>query len=86
MDHRSNHVRVDARRPSAKGICDRCGFQYQLSALTWQHEFAGATTQNKRLRVCPSCLDVPNEQLRVYNPGPDPIPVADPRPENADMS
>lgn len=86
MDLRNNHVRVDPRHPSAKGICDRCGFQYQLSALAWQFEFAGPTTQNKRIRVCPTCLDKPNENLRVYAPGPDPEPVPDPRPENANMS
>lgn len=86
VDLRNNHVRVDPRHPSAKGMCQRCGWQYQLSALNWQYEFIGATTQNKRLLVCPSCLDQPNENLRVYSPGPDPVPKDDPSSENANMS
>ena len=82
---RNNHVSVDAHRPQAQGICDRCGFRYQLDNLTWQMEWAGETLMNLHYRVCPTCLDQPNESLRTYSPGPDPIPARDPRPENVDM-
>jgi hypothetical protein len=85
-DLRNNHVRVDQRRPSAQSICDRCGFAYQRSALAHQHEFAGAKLQNLKVLVCPTCMDQPNPNLRVYAPGADPLPIPDPRPENANMS
>ena len=85
MSMRSNAVKVDPRHPEAQGICDRCGFRYQLATLEWQQEWAGEQIINLRLLVCPTCLDDPNESLRTYNPGPDPLPVANPRFENADM-
>lgn len=34
--------------------------------------------------VCPSCNDVPNEQLRTPNLRPDPIAIANPRPDTVD--
>lgn len=85
MSRRSNHVRVDSRHPQAQGVCDRCGFRYQLRDLADQHEWAGSGLINRQIKVCETCLDEPNESLRVYTPGPDPLPVSDPRPETADM-
>lgn len=85
MALRNNNVRVDSRHPQAQGICDRCGWTYNLTDLVDQKEWAGATVRNTKLKVCPSCLDEPNQQLRTYSPGPDPVPVKDPRFENADI-
>lgn len=85
MNMRQNHVDVDADHPQAQGICDRCGFRYNLRKLTNQQEWQGPSIQNLNLKVCDTCLDTPNENLRSYSPGPDPLPVKDPRFENADM-
>ena len=74
-------ARVNARSPRSAGICDRCGFLYSHSALTWQYDFAGIRLQNLRVLVCRSCLDVPQEQLRAKILTPDPIPIWNARPE-----
>lgn len=37
---------------------------------------------NLRKLVCKRCLDIPNEQLRPRILSADPVPVANPRPEN----
>lgn len=75
-------ARIDPRNPSALGICDRCSFLYNLRDLSYQFAWAGTKLINTRLRVCKKCLDRPNEQLRARILPPDPVPVADPRPEN----
>lgn len=85
MTLRHNNVVVDAAHPQAQGICDRCGFSYNLKKLADQPEWLGPSIQSLNLKVCPTCLDEPNENLRSYSPGPDPLPVKDPRFENADM-
>jgi hypothetical protein len=78
----SPHAPVSARRPEPWGICDRCGFRWLLRRLPWQYDWRGMQMQNLRIRVCPRCLDVPNDQLRPLVIGPDPVPVRDPRPGN----
>jgi hypothetical protein len=77
-------ARVDARNPSAWAVCDRCGFRYLHSDLSFQFEWAGVGLRNKRVLVCRRrCLDIPNPQLRSYSPPPDPIPIRDPRPDQS---
>lgn len=79
-------ARVNARYPQAFAICDRCGIRYNHADLVWQYEWAGTGLQNQRILVCQrTCLDEPNEQLRVYVLPADPIPIRNPRPETADM-
>lgn len=56
---------------SAKGICDRCGFEHPLNQL--RKEWTG-------LRVCPPDLDRRNKQEFVRGVA-DRQAVADPRPE-----
>lgn len=85
MTLRHNNVTVDPEHPSAQGICDRCGFSYNLKNMPMQTEWQGTSIQSLNLKVCETCLDEPNENLRSYSPGPDPLPVKDPRFENADM-
>lgn len=73
-------VRIDARRPRARGTCDRCGTVYSHSALSWQYQWAGSGLQNLRILVCQPCKDIPNAQLRNTILPPDPVPIRNPRP------
>lgn len=78
----NGYAKVDPRYPSAWACCDRCGFRYLHSDLSWQMEWSGAQLRNKRILVCRrTCLDVPQPQLRSYSPPPDPLPIRDPRPD-----
>lgn len=72
---------INPAAPEAVGVCDRCGFLYNLRQLRWQYQWAGTTMQNLHLRVCDKCWDTPSEQLRTLILPPDPTPVADPRTE-----
>ena len=72
-------ARVSARNPRAFGICDRCGFLYNHDRLQWQYDWAGASLINKRMLVCNTCLDVPQQQLRAIVIPADPIPIQNPR-------
>lgn len=76
-----SRYRVDRTQPRARGVCDRCGFQYQLTELHYQYQWAGSRLQNLQRRVCENCLDIPQEQLRAIILPPDPLPVEDPRVE-----
>lgn len=76
------HVRVSSRRPTAAGICDRCGRIFNHSTLRWQFDWAGAQLINKRILVCDNgCLDEPQEQLRAKILSADPLPIWNARPE-----
>jgi len=72
-------AKVSARNPRAFGICDRCGFLYNHDRLQWQYDWAGASLINKRILVCNSCLDVPQQQLRAIVVPADPVPIQNPR-------
>lgn len=72
---------IDPNNPSALGICDRCGLQYNLRDLQYQWQWAGAQMVNTHLKVCSTCMDVPSEQLRTIILPPDPEPILDPRVE-----
>jgi len=78
---RSGRARTSSSSPQAHAICDRCGFRYNHVALTWQYDWAGASLINKRILVCSTCLDVPQEQLRAIVVPSDPVPIANPRVE-----
>lgn len=55
----------------AKAICDRCGFEYKLSAL--KEEWNG-------LKTCPECFEPKHPQLDPpYHPA-DAVALHDPRP------
>lgn len=75
-------AQIDPDAPQALGICDRCGFQYNLRALRFQDAWAGERLITTNLLVCDICYDVPNEQLRTIRLPPDPDPVYNARPEN----
>ena len=72
---------VDPAHPSAFGVCDRCGFLYNLNRLTWQFQYAGVGMVNLRILVCETCLDVPQPQLQALIIPADPEPVFNARPE-----
>lgn len=73
---------IDPSNPRAVGVCDRCGFLYDLHTLRYQPNYAGPKLLTTRLRVCERCWDEPNPQMRTIRIPPDPWPVADPRVEN----
>lgn len=75
-------ARISARNPQAAGVCDRCGFVYTHSTLKWQMDWAGASLINKRMLVCNSCYDVPQQQLRAIIIPADPVPILNPRVQN----
>lgn len=76
-------AQISSRQPRALGICDRCGFQYNLDQLQWQWDWLqGPRLFNLRIQVCRPCLDNPQESGRTLVLPPDPMPVADSRPEN----
>lgn len=72
-------ARVSSRSPRAFGICDRCGFLYNHDRLQWQFDWAGASLINKRILVCDTCNDVPQQQLRSIVVPADPTPIVNPR-------
>lgn len=78
---RYGRARISSSSVEPRGVCDCCGFTYSLVDLKFQFEWAGATLQNTGFRHCPTCLDVPNQQLRAIIIPPDPVPVRDPRPD-----
>lgn len=75
----SGRARTSATNPQAHAICDRCGFRYNHVNLTWQYDWAGASLINKRMLVCNTCYDVPQEQLRAIVVPADPMPIINPR-------
>ncbi len=72
-------ARISARNPRAAAQCDRCGFIYNHVDLKWQMDWAGASLINKRILVCHSCYDVPQQQLRAIVVPADPVPIQNPR-------
>jgi hypothetical protein len=47
--------------------------------LSWQFDWAGASLINKRILVCETCNDVPQQQLRAIVLPADPVPIMNPR-------
>jgi hypothetical protein len=78
---RSGRARTDARNPRAFAICDRCALWYNHVDLKWQYDWAGASLINKRILVCETCYDEPQNQLRAIIVPADPTPIINPRVE-----
>jgi hypothetical protein len=72
-------AKVSSRNPNAFGVCDRCGFLYNHNRLQWQFDYAGAGLINKRILVCDTCTDTPQQQLRAIILPADPTPILNPR-------
>lgn len=76
-------AQISPSNPRALGICQRCGFMYNLAELDWQLDYEmGPRLFNLRLQVCPTCMDEPQESGRTIVLPPDPVPVSNPLPEN----
>lgn len=78
---RSGRARTSARNPRAFGVCDRCALWYNHQNLKWQYDWAGASLINKRILVCDTCYDTPQNQLRAIILPADPTPIVNPRVE-----
>lgn len=78
---RSGRARTSARSPRAFGVCDRCSLWYNHQNLKWQFDWAGASLINKRILVCDTCYDTPQNQLRAIVLPADPVPIVNPRVE-----
>jgi hypothetical protein len=78
----SGRARVSAKKPSAFGVCDRCGTWYNHNDLRWQMDWRGPTIQNLRILVCNRCYDRPQEQQRAIVLPADPTPIINARTEN----
>ena len=78
---RSGRAKTDAKNPRAFGVCDRCALWYNHVDLKWQYDWAGASLINKRILVCETCYDEPQNQLRAIIVPADPMPIINPRVE-----
>ena len=78
---RSGRARTSAKDPRAFAVCDRCGMWYNHHRLQWQYDWAGASLINKRILVCNTCYDQPQNQLRAIVVPADPTPIINPRTE-----
>lgn len=74
-------AKVSSTSPRAFAICDRCGFLYNHRDLHWQYDFRGRSLANLRILVCETCEDIPQNQLKPRVIPPDPMPIANARPE-----
>lgn len=77
----SGRAFTDPNNPRAFGVCDRCAIWYNHHQLRWQFDWAGASLINKRILVCDTCYDNPQEQLRAIVLPADPTPIINPRVE-----
>ena len=78
---RSGRARTSSKDPRAFAICDRCAIWYNHHQLRWQYDWAGASLINKRILVCNTCYDEPQNQLRAIVVPADPVPIINPRVE-----
>lgn len=78
---RSGRARTSSKNPQAFAVCDRCAIWYNHYQLKWQYDWAGASMINKRILVCDTCYDEPQEQLRAIVVPADPVPIINPRVE-----
>lgn len=78
---KSGRASTSATNPRAFAVCDRCAIWYNHDQLKWQYDWAGASLINKRMLVCNTCYDVPQEQLRSIIIPADPVPIQNPRVE-----
>jgi len=78
---RSGRAQTDPSNPRAFAVCDRCAIWYNHHELSWQFDWAGASLINKRILVCETCNDTPQEQLRAIIIPADPVPIMNPRVE-----
>ncbi len=82
---KGRHFEVEPDDPRAAGVCERCGFRFNLENMQWQYDYRGGVSPvNTRILVCgrPSCLDAPNPQRSPVILSPDPMPADNAREES----
>lgn len=83
--HLHGRAEVDTQNPQPFAICDRCSLQWNLNDLRWQFDQRGAQIRNIQLLVCRFCVDVPATFTTPQILPPDPVGLADTRPEFYDI-
>lgn len=78
-----NHPAVDPSNPEAWGVCDRCTKVRPFRELQKQMEYSGDSLTWIGLLVCPEHLDRPQPQNRTRHLFPDPVPINNPRADQA---
>lgn len=73
------HAKINPSAPTAIGVCDSCGFQFNHNELQFQYLWRGNDFCNTWFLVCPQCVDIAAEFVRPVILGPDPIPIRNPR-------
>jgi hypothetical protein len=71
---------IDPENPEPTAVCDKCGFLWNHNRLAWQFDWMGDKLQNKRILVCPDCMDDQAMFLKTIHIPPDPPPVYNARP------
>lgn len=78
----SRYFRFNKTNPQPRGICDRCGFQWERRELREQTDYRGGDTPvGVGILVCPVCFDEPQPFFARPRVKQDPTPVYMPRPE-----
>jgi len=81
---RRKPFRVDPKNPRAAALCDGCGFLVNRENLHMQKEYRGGSAPvDTGLLRCDSCLDKPQPYFKKLVLLPDPVPVDNPRPDDA---
>ena len=82
----SGHAEDDLFKPSARAVCDKCGFLWNDSTLQFQWAVQGQTMVNTGSRVCRKCLDAPALFQRNTGLPADPVNILNPRPDLTEAS
>lgn len=78
--YQSKYLKINPKRPTAAGACDRTGFVFNHHDLVKQMEWRGNNLVWTGLMVGRPFLDLPQPQLRPPPVTNDPQPVKNPRP------
>lgn len=77
-------INIDVKNPRSVAVCDGCGMWTMHDHLVEKREYRGGTTPvGTGLWVCGVCDDVPNPYFSKMVLAPDPVPIKNPRPEQA---
>jgi len=76
---KGKYVTIDPSNPSALGVCDESGFDFNHKDLVKQMQWRGNNLVWTGLMVGPPYLDTPQQQNRPPIVKDDPRPVTNPR-------
>lgn len=82
MRRHPKHARTDPSSPRGWSTCDRSGFVGNAENLRDQVQWSGLRLHSLNLLVLPQYLDIPQRQIGTIILSPDPVPLANARPEN----